>query len=1298
MTLKINIMFKELTLGFGLLLLVSSCNFDSKNNIDGKNSHPNSTKELSSLFKNPPNQYRSAPLWVWNDDVTKAQIDQQLKDFKAGGMGGVFIHPRPGLITEYLSDEWFSLCAYTVEKGKTLGMEVWLYDENSYPSGFAGGHVPAEMPESYNQGQGLILEKVEKLPENANTFYLILKQKDAIFTDITDKLDQEKNKTGSYYLYKKSYYKKAPWNGGYSYVDLLYEGVTEKFLEVTMTGYKNAIGSEFGKTVPGIFTDEPNISAPGDLKWTPSLFKDFKARWGYDLKTNLPSLSYETGDWKRVRHNYFTTLLELFIERWSKPYYNYTEQNNLNWTGHYWEHGWPNPGHGGDNMAMYAWHQIPAIDILMNQYSEHVNAQFGNVRAVKELSSVVNQMGKTRALSETYGAGGWDLRFEDMKRIGDWQYVLGVNFLNQHLSYITLEGARKRDHPQSFSYHEPWWKNYRVQGDYFARLSLALSSGKQVNNILVIEPTSTAWMYFSARTTNTKFSNLGPEFQKFVFGLEQNQIEYDLASENIVKDIGLIEGKNFVVGERPYTIVIIPPTLENLDKTTFELIKTYLKNGGKVISFNGIPGYVDGIATDELKTLVKKYPKEWTKANNLWEQHTYNALESTSIQFQKPEMIRGKLFHHRRDLKDGQVVFLVNTSLDEWSSGTFTIKGKSAKELDLIEGDVKSYTSQVKGDKLKVGFDLPPSGSLLLAIKDGKSKNTDDSLKGKAKIIDPSGNLRIRKTDLNVLTLDYCDVKLEDKIEKDVYYFEAADKIFKHYGFEGNPWSSAVQYKTNIIDRNNFAGKPGFEVSYSFSVEKGLNTQSMQVVIERPDLWEVSINGKKVLRDPSNYWLDRKFGVYNIGDKVILGKNKIRLVAPEMTIYSEVEAVYLLGDFGLKSQKKGWKLIPPKSLELGSWKDQGYPFYSNNVSYTKNYNLKSKEENKRYIVKLFEWYGSVTEVIVNNKSAGIIAWSPNELDITDQIKEGDNEISVVISGTLKNLLGPHHIGAVHGTAWPVSFASAKKNIPEGNDYDLIDYGLFQDFKLIESIGPPQKVYWKMKRVDQPLFNGSDSISRYKPISVSISTKTKDAEIRYTLDGTKPNRSSPIYKKPFLLKRNTVITAQAFKNELIASKINQRHYYIIKKKKNERKYGRYLKGIAYHYYEGNFSKVPDFTFLSEKKSDHISAINLDKVERRDANFAIEFVGYIKIEKADDYTFYVTSNDGSKLLINDVLIVDNDGVHGDTERTGRIHLEPGFHSISMQYFDGGGSQSLQVQIESSNISRQMIPGDMLFHYRN
>jgi hypothetical protein len=93
-------------------------------------------------------------------------------------------------------------------------------------------------------------------------------------------------------------------------------------------------------------------------------------------------------------------------------------------------------------MAMAAWQHRPGIDTLMNQYAEHTHAQFGNVRFVREISSVANQLGRARTLVELYGAGGWDLRFEDMKRIADWLLVLGINTLDEHLSYVTLRGAR----------------------------------------------------------------------------------------------------------------------------------------------------------------------------------------------------------------------------------------------------------------------------------------------------------------------------------------------------------------------------------------------------------------------------------------------------------------------------------------------------------------------------------------------------------------------------------------------------------------------------------------------------------------------------------------------------------------------------------------------------------------------------------------------------------------------------------------------------------------------------------------
>ncbi len=1268
-----------------LIVVVGFCFSTAEANEKNNKSEVNSMKELKSLFKNPPVEYGSAPLWVWNDDVTEEQIDQQLIDFKEGGMGGVFIHPRPGLLTSYLSDEWFALCAYTVKKGKELGMNVWLYDENSYPSGFAGGHVPAEMPESYNQGGGLVLNRVEKLPDNADSYFAILKQVGSKFIDITNQLEQEKNQKGDYFLYEKSFYRNQAWHGGYSYVDLLHEGVTEKFIEVTMTGYEKYLGSEFGKAVPGIFTDEPNVHPPGStIRWTPLLFKEFQKRWGYDLKINLPSLTNEIGSWKQVRHNFYTTILEMFIERWSKPWNKYCEENNLDWTGHYWEHGWPDPQHGGDNMAMYAWHQMPAIDILMNQYSEDVNAQFGNVRAVKELSSVANQMGRKRTLSETYGAGGWDLRFEDMKRIGDWQYVLGVNFLNQHLSYMTLEGARKRDHPQSFSYHEPWWKNYKILGDYFSRLSLALSSGKQNNRILVFEPTSTAWSYFSPANSHEKFSKIGPAFQSFVFELEKYQIEYDLASENIVKDIGAIGKNKFIVGERAYDVIIIPPGLENLDKPTYELFKEYLREGGKVISFNDVPSYIDGSESTELKSIVEEYSKQWVDAKSLSESKVLEMLTSNDIRFVNPENIKGKLFHHRRDLDDGQILFLVNTSKDEWSTGSLFVKGNTVNELDLTSGEFKPFAGKMKDGSLEISFDLPPSGSLLLSVGNQSRENLNDNNKGEIKIISSLEDVQIKNNTQNVLTIDYCDLKLGDKVEEDIYFFNAADKVFKHHGFDSNPWVSAVQYKTSIIDRNNFADDSGFEASYSFVVDEGVNHKSIRAVIEHPELWEIQINGIIVKSDPSNYWLDRKFGIYNIGENIIIGENKITLMASPMTVYSEFEPIYILGDFGLESQRKGWKLIKEKPLKVGSWKEQGFPFYSDVFSYTKSYLLNL--EDKRYVIKIPDWLGSVAEVKVNNKSAGIIAWPPYELDITDQIKDGENEITIDVAGTLKNLLGPHHIGQVRGTAWPASFEAANENMPSGSDYDFIDYGLFKDFVLIEADGPPKRVYWKIEYVAKPQFGSTDSISFNSNMEVSLITQTDGAEIRYTIDGSVPSGSSILYTKPFNLDKSTFVKAQAFKSGAIPSSVLQRNYYLMDKEKN---------GLQYSYYEGNWINLPDFNLLTEIRKGHVYDFNLDSFKRRDSKFAVEFNGYLKIEDRGEYNFYTVSNDGSRLFIGDVVVVDNDSLHSSFERQGKIILESGIYPIKLQYFDGGGSHALSVLYKGPEVPRQLIPLDKLIY---
>ena len=184
-------------------------------------------------------------------------------------------------------------------------------------------------------------------------------------------------------MYRKTYAPKSPWYGGFSYVDLLYKGVTEKFMEITMTKGYERNKADFGKTLSGIFTDEPNLRATNGkgtiIRWTPDLWDVFQQRWGYDLRPNLLSLTDEIGDWRKIRHDYYETTLEMFVDRWAKPWSKYCDEKGLKWTGHYWEHGWPEPTDGFDESAFYIWHQQPGVDMLGNRLdSLGLGGQFGN--------------------------------------------------------------------------------------------------------------------------------------------------------------------------------------------------------------------------------------------------------------------------------------------------------------------------------------------------------------------------------------------------------------------------------------------------------------------------------------------------------------------------------------------------------------------------------------------------------------------------------------------------------------------------------------------------------------------------------------------------------------------------------------------------------------------------------------------------------------------------------------------------------------------------------------------------------
>ncbi len=1083
---------RALLLVLGILLSRTETGSHAASGLDPAPEPLPESRAVRRLFANPPREYASGPLWVWNDLLTEKQIRDTLRDLAGQNVRQVFVHPRPGLMTPYLGPDWFRLWKLAVREAERLDMNVWIYDENSYPSGFAGGFVPELQPES--RGMGLALQDAAAAPATTETNVVaVFRLGDGRAEDVTAEWRAGKAPApgGSLLVARLQRSGNSPWHGNRSYVNLLTPGVTEKFLEVTLGAYDKALTDREWKRVPGVFTDEPNIRPAGGFPWCPDFAEQFRQRRGYDLLGNLASLAREVGDWRRVRHDYFATANELFIERWAKPYYDACERRGLESTGHYWDHEWPHCIGVPDNMAMAAWQHRPGVDTLMNQYAEHTHAQFGNVRYCREISSIANQLGRERTLVELYGAGGWDLRFEDMKRIADWLQVLGINTMDEHLSYVTLRGARKRDHPQSFSYHEPWWPAYHVHASYMTRLSAALSQGEQVNRVLVLEPTTTAWMY---QGREPRLKEIGDSFSRLLMDLEAAQIEYDLGCEDVIARLGRSAGGPDLrpgwagagalrIGRRSYPVILVPEHTETLNARTRSLLNDLLAAGGHVIGLGPIPTRTAG-AEDPTVAADRTTQRRWEILGRealITRLREWTATEPIVVDRAPGDS--GILFHHRRELADGQLLFLVNTSIEHPSRGRVRARFPGVEHWNLNTGEDEEQPFAATESGVLVDYELPPSGSRLLFFSTKASRPNPAPILEQADV-PASGPVAVRRVGPNVLVLDHVDLSVAGQTRTNQYFYAANRRVWQAHGLERNPWDSAVQFEDELITRAFPAGS-GFTVTYRFTLD-GPVPPDLALVVERPDLYRVSCNGQPVSipammdagdakspgeagrRGPvqgrtvefKEWWLDRAFGRMKIATLARTGENTITLQASPFTMWHEIEPIFVLGSFRLRPAEPGWIVAPDAPLALESpsgkgpgWHLQGHPFYSEGVAYRQSFDV--ADRSGRFTLRLPKWYGAVARVEVNGREAGWITSPPWECDVTRQVKRGANTVEITVIGTLRNTLGPHHGNHALGSAWPSMFQNGPASgLPPGDRYSTVGYGLFEPVALSRSWSRP----------------------------------------------------------------------------------------------------------------------------------------------------------------------------------------------------------------------------------------------------
>ena len=212
-------------------------------------------------------------------------------------------------------------------------------------------------------------------------------------------------------------------------------------------------------------------------------------------------------------------------------------------------------------------------------------------------------------------------------------------------------------------------------------------------------------------------------------------------------------------------------------------------------------------------------------------------------------------------------------------------------------------------------------------------------------------------------------------------------------------------------------------------------------------------------------------------------------------------------------------------------------------------------------------------------------------------------------------------------------------------------------------------------------------------NIKLASNVPNTSIYYTLDGTEPTTKSTLYKSRVLVSETCQLKMRGYSD-------NHAPGFVViedlKKVEYERagNPGDITPGLEFEYFEGSFTRVAQMENLTPK----VSGV-LDKVKVKPFpgvnEYGYIYSGYLLVPSEGVYTFYLSSNDGSKLYINDQELVDNDGGHGAIEKSAKIALKQGEYPIKVLYFQMGGGQDLKASWEGPGFRKTEITAQVLFH---
>lgn len=975
------------------------------------------------LFKNPTAEYRGFPFWSWNCRLTKDIIKEQLLIFKEMGMGGVVIHPREGLDTEYLGEEFMDIAAYTAELCRELGLICWLYDDDRFPSGAADGLVTKNP--RYRARQILFTEQVlDDYCKNEEEFsaridsgeipagyyltayslsfcdeglksYRELKNEAEIETAI-------KNGECVRYVYLMLH-KAEEWFNGQTYVDTMNPDAVSEFINVTHERYKSALGDDFGRATSAIFTDEPRLGKQTPLEsvyshddvyvpYTEYFGEWFKKHNGLDVLSVMPEYVWDMADGsRRNRYLYRDGVCECFSEVFMDRICHWCGENGIKMTGHILgeENLLAQTTMVGSAMRTYKEMDIPGVDLLIDGKE---------LTTVKQAASVAAQYGKEGVMSEEYGGTQWDCTFKTYKLQGDWQAALGITHRVHHLSHMTIEGEAKRDWPASIFYQSPWYKEYPYIENHFARLNTVLRSGRRVTRTAIVHPVESYWvLYGTEAETKAARKRLDNEFKEITAWLLYGLIDFDYLCESLLPEqcAEYSGGMPLKVGACGYERVIIPDMV-TIRSTTLDVLERFAENGSEIIFAGGVPQYVDGIKSDRAQKLAERCRRvEFERAAILDALGDLRDIDITDKNGKRSE----NLLYQLRNDGNGKWLFICHVNHGGTDTEEYTLKIKGSHKLtiyDTITGERYALTSDVREGFTEAELVCHNEDSFLIRLDEEQNTEKVYAPKTEFETVQTLSDISsFERCEPNVLVLDYASAELDGKKTYEREEILRLDNklrtdmgFFIRTGRNRQPWATD-EGETHSV-----------KYIYEFTSEIA---SAAQLGIEHPERCEITLNGCVVNNTPCGWYADKSIKVLNLPE-IRQGVNRLEIKLP-YNCKTQHESIYILGNFGVKVNGNNAVITADtKNLCCGSITEQGIPFYTGNLNYFFDVDIESYGE---YYLRVTEFKAPLLGISVDGTEKGLIAFAPHRINL-GTLARGKHRITITLYGNRQNVFGTLH--------------------------------------------------------------------------------------------------------------------------------------------------------------------------------------------------------------------------------------------------------------------------------------------------